>query len=237
MDLSSFRVLPLLLGIPSLCGFSIAAGSLPSSDQIIAAVTKRAEVQDNQLRDYSVMRRYTLRNHHMDGDASLTVELEYQAGHGKQFSIVRTVGAGIAQHALLTLVRDEEKNSERNPSWNAINRSNYWFTLLGEEEHDGRQCYHFKIAPRETNRLLLDGELWVDTVDLAVVAIKGRPSKNLSFWLGRPSIEQHFAPVNGFWMPSANQTTAQVRLAGDTELHIEYWGYKFNVPILSLKRP
>ena len=83
--------------------------------------------------------------------------------------------------------------------------------------------------------MLIDGELWVDAQDLAVVEIKGHPARSLSFWIGRPLIEQHFAPVQGFWMPSGNQTTAQVRFAGDTELNIQYWDYKFNLPAMSLR--
>lgn len=218
------------------CGLWVSAAGLRPDQQIIAGVVKRAQLQDCHLQEYSVIRRYTLRNRHLDGDASLTVRLEYQAGRGKQFSVLECAGPGVAQHALMSLLR-EEKSNDGNSSWNAVTPANYWFTLLGQETHDGRRCYHFEITPRENNKLLIDGELWVDVQDLAVVAIKGRPARSVSFWLGRPLIEQHFAPVDGFWMPSGNETNAQVRLAGDTELSIEYKDYKFRLPSLSLKTP
>lgn len=211
-----------------------AAPATLRTEEIIAGVVKRAEKQDYGLQAYTVTRRYTLRNQHLDGEASMTVRLDYQAGHGKQFSVLQSTGPAVAQRALLSLLK-EEKSNEANPSWNAVNLSNYWFTPRGEETHDGRLCYHFQIAPRQSNKLLLEGELWVDKQDLAVVTIKGRPAKSLSFWLGRPLIEQHFAPVDGFWMPSGNQTDAQVKLAGNTELHIEYRDYKFTLPALSLR--
>ncbi len=221
--------LPLIL-------LAIVPGPLPSADQIIAGVVKRSQVQDCELQKYSVIRRYTLRNRHMDGEASLTVRLDYQTGHGKHFSVLHSDGPGVAQHALMRLVKDEEKSSQKT-SENAINLSNYSFALEGEERHEGRLCYRLKLTPRKSNKMLIDGELWVDAHDLAVVELKGRPARSLSFWIGRPLIDQRFAPVNGFWMPSGNQTTAEVRLAGDTELNIEYRDYKFNLPAISLRAP
>jgi hypothetical protein len=223
-------------GLLTVLAVALSAASVPSAEQIITGMVKRSERQDCELQGYSVVRHYTLRNRHMNGDVSLTVRLDYQAGRGKQFSVLHVSGSGVAQHALVSLIR-EEKSNEDNPSWNAINRTNYQFTLLGQETHDGRLCHHFRIAPRQGSKLLIDGELWVDVEELAVVAIKGRPAKSLSFWVGRPLIEQHFAPIHGFWMPSGNQTTAQVKLAGDTQLSIEYRDYKLNLPESALRTP
>lgn len=215
----------------------LTPAALPSADQIVAGVEKRSERQDRELQAYSVTRRYTLRNRHLSGTSSVTALLVYQAGHGKEFSILRAEGPGVTQRALTRLLRDEEKSSKENPSENAINNSNYQFTMIGEETHDGRLCYRLKIVPHEKSKLLLDGDAWVDVQDLAVVAIKGRPAKSISFWVGRPLIEQHFAPIHGFWMPSGNQTSAQVKLAGETELNIDYWNYRFNLPESALRAP
>jgi len=211
--------------------------SVRSAEQIITRVVKRSQKQDYELQGYSVTRRYTLRNPHINGEASMTVLLEYKAGRGKKFTIQRSAGPGVAQRALLSVLRDEEKSSKERPSENAVNPANYVFTLMGEETHEGRLCYRFRVVPRQDSKFLLDGELWVDVKDLAVVEIKGRPAKNLSFWVGRPLIDQHFAPVQGFWMPSGNQTSTQVRIAGETQLNIEYWDYKFNLPAASLRAP
>ena len=208
-----------------------------STEQIVAGMVKRSQRQDFELQDYSVTRKYTLHNRHLNGDASMTVRLEYRAGHGKHFSVLRSSGPGVAQRALASLMKDEEKGSEEKPEENAITPANYRFAIEGQETKDGRLCYRLKISPRKDNRELIDGEVWVDANDFAVVAIIGHPARSLSFWIGRPLIEQHFAPVNGFWMPSGNQTRAQVRFAGDTELNIEYWDYKFNLPAICLRAP
>ena len=219
------------------CGFPLAfAVDVPTGEQIISGVLKRSEKQDCALQEYTVTRRYTLQNRHLDGDASLTVLLKYQAGHGKQFSIVHSAGPGVAQHALVNLVRDEEKSSRAKASDNAFNPEKYRLTMLGKEAHEGRQCYRFRIEPRQDDKMLINGELWVDAQDLAVVEIKGHPVRSLGFWIGKPLIDQHFAPVEGFWMPSGNETSAQIRLAGDTELKIEYSDYKFKLPSLSMRR-
>ena len=210
---------------------------LPSAEQIIAGVVKRSEKQDYEIQGYSVVRRYTLRNHHLSADAGVTVQWEYQAGRGKQFIVEHTEGASVAQHAILRLIKEEEQSSQENPLATAVNPSNYQFTLEGEETHEGRLCYRFRVVPREKSKMLIDGEAWVDVQELAVVALEGHPAKNLSFWVGRPYVEQHFAPVHGFWMPSWHRTTAQVTLAGETELTIEYWDYKFNLPTYALRTP
>lgn len=216
---------------------AVLAAPPRSTEQIVAGMVRRSQTQDFELQDYSVTRKYTLHNRHLNGEASMTVRLEYRAGHGKHFSVLRSSGPGVAQRALASLIRDEERASEEKPDGNAMTSANYRFTLEGQDTQDGRLCYRMKISPRRDSRELIDGEVWVDAEEFAVVAIKGHPARSLSFWIGRPLIEQHFAPVNGFWMPSCNQTNAQVRFAGDTELNIEYWDYKFNLPALSLRAP
>ncbi len=212
--------------------------SLPSADQIITGMLKQSAKQDYELRAYSVTRRYTLRNRHVNPNAGMTALLTYQAGRGKKFSSLRNEGLpAVSERALVRLMKEEETTSKENPSGNAVSPSNYEFTLLGEETHDGRLCYRFKVVPRQKSKFLLDGDVWVDTQELAVVSLEGHPAKSLSFWVGRPLIEQHFAPVHGFWMPSRNKTVADVFIAGEAELDIEYWDYKFDFPAPSLRAP
>lgn len=195
---------------------------------IAAHMVERASKQRSELLGYSAMRRYTLRNHHLLHDASITALLVYQSGKGKHFSVVREEQVtGIVQHVLNNILKEEEERSRPDPSQGDVTPSNYKFALLGEEIRDGRMCYRLKLVPRRKNKFLIVGDLWVDTKVFAIVCMSGRPSKSVSFWIGRPFVEQHFEPVNGFWVPSRNESTAQVKLAGRTELTIDCWDYKF----------
>ncbi len=173
-------------------------------------------------------RRYTVRNRRLNGNASMIVLVTYRQGHGKQFSILRTEGtSGVARRALMSLMKEEEIASKSGFPWNEINPSNYRFMLAGIDVRDGQRCYRVKLIPRQKSKLLVEGDLWVNIENLAVVCLEGRLAKSPSFWVSRPYVEQHFQKVHGFWMPSYNRSTAQVRLAGETELIINYWNYRF----------
>lgn len=217
-------------------GNGAAVTATPSEDAaaspIVARMVERAIKQRAELLGYSVMRRYALRNDHLSGEASTTALLLYQSGKGKHFSIVHEERAtGIVGRVLHNLLKEEEERSRQTSAQDDINNHNYVFALMGKEVQDGRLCYRLKLIPRYKSKFLIEGDLWVDVKEFAIVCVKGRPSKSLSFWISRPFVEQHFQSVNGFWMPSRNQSTAQVRLAGPTGFTIDCWNYKFQVSL------
>ncbi len=210
-----------------------SAEDVAAAAPIVARMVDRAVKQQSKLRRYSAMRRYTLRNHSLSGGVSMTASLMYEKGKGKRFLILHNERVtGIALHVLRNLLKEEEELSRDSSSPGEINNSNYQFALVGKQVQDGRLCYRLKLIPRHKTKFLIAGDLWVDTREFAIVCVKGTPSRSPSFWISRPFVEQHFHSVNGFWMPSRTHSTAQVKLAGPTELAIDYWDYRFQ-PALS----
>lgn len=208
-----------------------------AAEPIVTRMVDRAIKQRSELQAYSATRRYTVRNRHLSRDASMTALVVYEAGKGKHFSVVREEGiTGTVRRVLRNILKEEEELSKQRFPQSDIDKSNYRFALLGKETCDSRLCYRLKLIPRRNSKYLFAGDLWVDAKEFAIVSLKGRASGSVSFWVGRPFTEQHFRPINGFWMPSRNQSTAQVKLVGQTQLMIDYWDYKipFEAPPASL---
>ena len=195
---------------------------------IIRKLEETSERQRRILCGYSVTRQYTLHNKHLAHDARLTVLLTYRKDAGKTLKVLSSEHAsGIARRAMLDLVAAEPKVKGEGDDDGAVDESNYKFVLLGKEPRKGRLAYHFKVIPQRSSKLLVNGEVWIDAADYAVVRIKGQLSKSISFWVGRPDIEQEFAKFQGFWMPSHNRSVSYVKLAGEADLTIEYSNYRF----------
>lgn len=199
-----------------------------AAEPIVTRMVDRAIKQQSELLEYSAMRRYTIRNSHLSSDASMTAQVVYQAGKGKHFAVLQEEGiTGTVRRVLRNVLKEEEELSRQRYPRGDINKSNYRFALLGKEMRDGRLCNRLKLIPRHKSRYLIAGDLWVDAKEFAIVSLEGKPSGSVSFWIGQPFTEQHFRSVNGFWMPSRNRSSAQVKLAGQTEFMVDYWDYKF----------
>ena len=209
-------------------GAPVPATPESAARPIVARMMDRSLKQRLQLTRYSALRQYTLRNHHLSGDARMIVLVACEAGKGKHLSIVRQERvSGLVERVLHNLIKEEEELSKHNSSASDISPSNYQFEFVRKEVQDGRLCYRLKLIPRHKSKLLIAGDLWVDTKEFAIVCSKGTLSKNPSFWVSRAFVEQHFQKVNAFWMPLWTRSTAEVKLVGPTELTINCWDYKF----------
>jgi hypothetical protein len=54
-----------------------------------------------------------------------------------------------------------------------------------------------------------------------MVRLEGRSAARMSFWVGRSSIVEEFQKVGRLWLLSRNQSAANCRFIGRTELTIE----------------
>jgi hypothetical protein len=94
---------------------------------------------------------------------------------------------------------------------------------------DSRPSYVLEIDPKKPTKFLIRGRIWVDAQDFAIARIEGQPAKNLSFWIRSVKVEQRYGRTGQFWLPALNQSVAQARIFGATEVVIEYSDYKANV--------
>jgi hypothetical protein len=183
---------------------------------------KRVDVQD-----FTVTRRYRLRNSHLAKEASIVVKLTYDKERGKSFQILQTENAdGLGLRVLERVLEGEVQASRLGKNDEAaLTPENYDFDLLGTDLLEGRRCYVLGLRPKARSRYLLSGKAWIDADEFAAVKIVGRPSANLSFWVGKPEITQHFQKYGEFWLASYNHSLAESRLLGKSELTIEFSNY------------
>jgi hypothetical protein len=85
-----------------------------------------------------------------------------------------------------------------------------------------------EISPKTKNKFLIRGRIWVDAEDFAITRIEGSPAKNPSFWINSVQVLHRYERVGRFWLPVVNDSRAQAKIFGRTDVAIEYFGYATN---------
>jgi hypothetical protein len=108
--------------------------------------------------------------------------------------------------------------------------------MVGTDYINQRPAYVIAISPKTENKYLLQGRIWVDLDEYAIVRIDGRPAKNPSFWIKSVHFVHSYQKSGSFWFPASDRSVTDVRIFGATELTIEYLDYSPNAPMLSASR-
>ena len=163
-----------------------------------------------------------------DRDADMVVNVTYQAPNEKDFKIVSQTGSKfIIDHVFKKLLESEQQDTdEENRQHTALSTDNYDFTSAGYEVTPDGAEYVLNIFPKNKNKFLYRGKIWVDAKDFAVVRIEAEPAKNPSLWIKTTQIQHRYIKVQDFWLPAENHTESVIRLGGQASLSIEYKDYK-----------
>jgi hypothetical protein len=211
---------------PALC-LAVPTETLSDPETIMEKVRRTIEQQKADLCGYSVNRTYVLTNKHLSHEAKMFFQVTYDKATGKKFKLLSEENSnGFIRHNILELIDGEIASGNRDSEKAELDDRNYRFSLLGQEPMNGRLCYKIGLKPRLKNKYLLDGFVWVDASQFALIRLKGQPAKNVSFWVSHSDFEQDFAPVQSFWLPSYNHSIAHITFFGEVSLAIEYSGYE-----------
>ena len=212
-----------------------------STSEIVANMTAMNQKRAAALKGFTTQRTYELDYSGFPSHkhAKMVVEVSFTAPHDKELKIVSEEGSELLQkHVLHKLVESElEANARSNQAANALTEANYDFTLRGDEQKDGRNCYVLEVKPRTRSKFLYEGTVWVDSTDFAVVHILARPAKNPSFWTKRVDIEHRYEKVGDFWLPASNRSASSTRFGGHAVLDIDYGTYKMKTDTALLSTP
>ena len=228
-----------LLGTVSVC----AAATVPVSSAVplsLDAITARMAQVDEQkhatMPDFSVMRKYVLRNSRMKKDAEMLVRVTFSKAQGKTFQVIEANGVeGISKKVFQNLMDGEKEASKTdNLTRGSIKPQNYSFELLGTDVLAGRSCYVLGIHPKAKTKFVFNGKVWVDAEDFAVAKLEGHPAANISFWVGKPLITQTWRKTGEFWMAASNCTRSESRILGSSELTVQNTGYQFGATTAAL---
>ena len=213
-------------GVALVISLNAATGVAPQDQCDWAAKVSVAEHRrDSQIREIRSVRRYTLHNPRWKSDAKMTVLMIYEPNGSKRYEVLHMEAEGLQKQVLHRILEGEvEVAKEKDDA--AITPANYETVPVGYETcGNGRRCLMVELKPRRKSRTLLEGRAWIDIEEAAPVRLEGRPSKSLGFWVGKPQITQDFRKVGSFWLSSRNQSTADVRFVGKTDLTVEFLDY------------
>src|SRR6266478_9609127 len=144
-----------------------------TSDEIVARMLARNRLRNEQLRRYSAVRTYEIRNLEGKLAAQALVRVEYQAPDKKTFNKTSEKGSGLVRHLVFDrLMQSEgETSSGREHHDSAITTTNYTFKVVGEEEVGSYLCLVLEATPKRKDKYLFEGKIWIDAEDFAIVRI------------------------------------------------------------------
>jgi MucB/RseB family protein len=211
---------------------------LPSTDEVVAKMIEHDNQRQAALHGYTAARHYVLENSRHHKRAEMLVTVKCLENGSKEFETVSATGWGAARnHVFPKLLEGESEASlpEFRDRWR-ITRENYSFEMVGKDYINGRPAYVIAIAPKTPNKFLVEGRIWVDVDEYAIVRIEGKAAKSPSFWIKSVHFVHTYQKSGLFWFPVSDRSVTDVRMLGATEVTIEYFDYSPNVATLSASR-
>jgi len=203
---------------------------LPSADSVVAKMMEFDAHRQSELNGYTAVRRYAAVN--KKRWAEMLVRVTCASDGVKQFSILSEQGSGaIRKHVFYKLLSEETEASLRGTrNSTRLTPENYNFQIVGQETLETGPVYVLQVTPKAGNKYLINGKIWVDARDYAIVRIEGQPAKSPSFWVRSVHFVHTYQKVHQFWVASSTRTTSHIFIFGESELTIENSEYALNPP-------
>lgn len=207
---------------------SVCAAQTP--EEVIARLAQSEQSRTAALRDYEVLRRYSVSGDRFGQRADMEVRVNYTYPGSKQIDVIWESGSGLLRTRVFRKLIDAELEATREEVREQcrIDPRNYEFHMLGKEVLNGRPAYVMELKPRRHSKFLVRGKVWLDVEDAAVVRLEGSPAGGTSFWVRKLNMVQTYRKVGQFWLVDANHTDADVRLFGPAQLSVQYYDYQVN---------
>ncbi|MFQ5741895.1 MAG: outer membrane lipoprotein-sorting protein [Acidobacteriota bacterium] len=202
-----------------------------SADSIIVRMVAANQRRDALLQRYSARQTYRAVNYRFKKKAELQAQVEFDSPATKCFAILSQKGSGTIRKRVFgrMMKAEQEALKQEMKRRSAINRDNYRFELVGEDDVEGRRCYLLEAEPKRKDKFLFRGRLWIDTVDFAVVKVKGRPAKRPSFWTRKIEFVRQYQKIGPFWLPAKLESVTHVFIFGKSRLTVEHSDYQVEV--------
>lgn len=221
------RIILFFLVLPFVLVGEDSAHLFPAADDVVAKMVEHDSQRQSALHGYTSGRRYVLENPHRHKRAEMVVKMECLDDGTKRFETVSASGWGAARKHLFPKLLESESEASMPGARDRsrITPQNYSFTLLGQENVNQRPAYLIAISPKTQNKYLVEGKIWVDLEDYAIVRIEGKPAKTPSFWIKSVQFVHTYRKSGQFWWPESDRSVSDVRIVGSNILTIEYFDY------------
>ena len=164
--------------------------------------------------------------------AEMTVRVTYRKGVGKSYDVLSQSGSGLILHFGLKPLLDNEKeiNDPAKVAESWLTTANYVMHLKPGQTRvlEGRTCVAVAIKPKRKAPNLIDGKVWVDPANGAILEVDGVASKAPSIFAGTTTLTRVYAMMDGY----AQATHARGEssgLFGKTVVTIDYSDYRIEV--------
>ena len=197
------------------------------AEQVVQRLMEKNKERAEGLQHYLGKRSYRLeyRGFPASSEATMEVEVNFDAPATKRFTIVSATGSKLIQNRVFhrLLESEQQAGDSSNRKQTELGPDNYTFSLAAADGAD----YVLNVEPKVESRFLYRGKIWVDGHDFAVTRIEAQPARNPSFWTTKSVIHHTYQKTeDGFYLPKENKTVTNVRMGGVATLTIEYESYK-----------
>jgi hypothetical protein len=165
--------------------------------------------------------------------AEMTVKTTYKRGVGKSYTILSQSGSeAIHRFGLRPLLENEKRiNDPANVEKSWFTSANYEMQVRPSDTRkiDGRDCIAVSMHPRRKAPNMIEGTLWVDSNDNALVEMDGIASRSPSAFAGTTKMMRHYVNVNGYAMATRSRAESNSFFFGRTVVTIEYSDYQIEL--------
>lgn len=195
----------------------------PNAATIVARMTQARSENRARLRPYSVTRDYRLfGKEKQNARSEVIARVTFDPPGIKQFVIQQASGMGLGERIVRQMLEHETEIGRNNASTD-LSPANYDFRYLREEELGGRRCYVLEMVPRRNDKTLLRGKIWVDASTYLLHRTEGEPARSPSWWLKDARLVLVYSDVDGMWLQTSSESSADVRFLGATPCYRATW--------------
>jgi hypothetical protein len=228
------RAAALVFGLTS---FLLAAqpAAPPDGDTVIARIDAIAKARYEHVLGFSDIEVYAVYrgSDETHPAATMTVKTTYKKAEGKSYAILSQSGSELIMRFGLRPLLDNEKsiNVPGNVEKSWFTSANYEMKLKPgvSQRIDGRDCIAIVMKPRRKAPNMIDGTLWVDPKDDAIVEIEGIASKSPSVFAGTTHMMRQYSNIDGYAMSKHARAESNSALFGRTVVMIDYSEYHLQV--------
>lgn len=192
---------------------SYAQTAVPAVDVILERMAQARADNRAHLRPYSVTRNYRLLGAERQTRSEVIADVSFVPPALKKFVIQKASGIGLGERIVRQMLEHETAIVKNNGATD-LTAANYDFRFLREEELNGQPCYVLEMLPLRSDKTLLRGQIWVDSLTYLLRRTEGAPARAPSWWLRDARIALVYGEVQGMWLQTASESTADVRFLG-----------------------
>jgi len=218
----------LYLAVAAASATAQTGNTIPNVETIVARMAQAQAENRARLRSYIVTRNYKLYGkERQETESQVIADVSFVPPDFKKYAIQHASGTGLGEKIVRRMLEGEAAVAKDYSSTD-ISPDNYDFRFIGEEDVSGQRCYVLELLPRRKDKHLLRGNIWVDTSTHLLRRTEGEPAKTLSWWVRDVHIALLYGAVDGMWLQTASEATANVRILGQHTIVARDMKYKIS---------